>query len=100
MNRARNVARASGHLRELENRTPQPNLNKRTRRKLAAAQHRLTRTVEAAVIKAKETRPLVISSLRPRLHKMTRDELRKVAAARKIVGRGSMSKAQLIEALS
>lgn len=100
MNKARTVARLSGWARTLENRTPQPNINKRNRRKMIAAQHRLERRVEAAVITAKENRPRVISSLKGRLDKMTRDELRKVAADRKIIGRGSMTKAELIEALS
>lgn len=100
MNRARNIARVSGHLREMENRTPQPNVNKRTRRKLAAAQHRLTRTVEAAVIKAKEARPQEGGRRMRTLDKLTRDELRKLATERKIVGRRYMNKAQLVEALS
>lgn len=91
MNVARNIARTSGALRSLENTTPQPNLNKRNQRKLIAAQHRQERA---------ERRPRIISSLRPRLEKMTRDELRKLAAEQKIVGRGKMSKAELVEALS
>lgn len=71
--------------------------NRRERDREALKEKRLLRVMEWAKRQIQENRESQPTLL---YEEMTRDELRKLAAERDIPGRGSMNKAQLVEALS
>lgn len=78
--------------------------NRNQRDREALKEKRLRRIMEWSHNKWYHHYPLVNGSTggngEAELNELTRDELRKLAAEREIAGRGSMTKAQLIEALS
>lgn len=74
--------------------------NRRERDREALKEKRLLRVMEWAKRQTQENRESQQSVPAHLYEEMTRDELRKLAAERDIPGRGSMTKAQLVEALS
>lgn len=74
--------------------------NRRERDREALKEKRLLRVMEWAKRQIQENRESQQSVPAHLYEEMTRDELRKLAAERDIPGRGSMTKAQLVEALS
>lgn len=76
-------------------------INARNRRKNAAENQRYARKLARLAVAAEAAGAAIekfVASVSPSM--MSRDALRKLAAERKIAGRGSMTKAELIEALS